>query len=401
LTQNKCYRKTKMEGGQVTRESIKEYSEAIRERYRRSMKKEKGKILDEFTEATGLHRKAAIRLLNRRSPVARKKRRGRPPKYKGAVVGALKAVWEASDRLCSKRLHPFLPEFIKVLRRCGESKINAEIEAELCRMSPATIDRVLQPWKQEAGRRSFSTTKPGTLLRSSIPIRTFADWQENRPGFIEVDLVAHCGESLDGFYLNTLMAVDVATGWSEFVGVWGKGEQRVGTAVHHVRERLPFPLSGLDSDNGGEFINQNLANWCRREKITFTRSRPYKKNDNCYVEQKNGSIVRRIIGRDRYSSKRAYETLNRIYYSLRLYVNFFQPTMKLVSKTRHGARVHRVYDTAQTPYQRVLKSGILSEASKAQNNSTYALLNPVSLLKQINSNLEHLWQLRDRHPGAK
>ena len=161
-----------------------------------------------------------------------------------------------------------------------------------------------------------------------------------------MDLVAHCGDSLAGFYLNTLMTVDVSTGWSEFAPVWGKGEQRVGTAVHHVRERLPFPLLGLDSDNGSEFINQNLANWCRREKITFTRSRPYKKNDNCYVEQKNGSIVRRIIGRDRYSSKQAYETLNRIYYLLRLYVNFFQPTMKLLFKTRHGARVHRVYDTA-------------------------------------------------------
>jgi hypothetical protein len=365
----------------VTRESIKEYAEAVRERYRKVRKKEKGTILDEFTKATGLHRKAVIRLLNRRSLVSRGKPSGRPPKYGSRVVEALRAVWEASDRLCSKRLHPFLPEFIKVLRRCGESKITAEIEAELCRMSPATIDRLLRPWKHKGGRHTFSTTRRGTLLRNSIPIRTFADWQENRPGFIEVDLVAHCGESLDGFYLNTLMAVDVATGWTEFVGVWGKGEHRVGTAVHHVRERLPFPLLGLDSDNGSEFINQNLANWCRREKISFTRSRPYKKNDNCYVEQKNGSIVRRIIGRDRYSSKQAYETLNRTYYLLRLYVNYFQPTMKLASKTRHGARVHRVYDKAQTPYQRVLNSGLVSEATRAQINSTYALLNPVSLLK--------------------
>lgn len=389
------------QGGQVTRESIKEYAEAIRDRYRSGKKREKGKILDEFTKATALHRKAAIRLLNRGSPVASKKRSGRPRRYGIKAAEALRTMWEASDRLCSKRLHPFLPEFIQVLRRCGESKITAELEVEICRMSPATIDRLLQPFKQKGARRSFSTTKPGSLLRSSIPIRTFADWQENRPGFIEVDLVAHCGESLAGFYLNTLMAVDVATGWSEFVGVWGKGEQRVGTAVHHVRERLPFPLLGLDSDNGSEFINQNLANWCRREKITFTRSRPYKKNDNCYVEQKNGSIVRRVIGRDRYGSKQAYEALNRIYYLLRLYVNFFQPAMKLVFKTRHGARVHRVYDTAQTPYQRVLTSGSISEANKARINSTYAILNPVSLLKQINDNVERLWQLRERHPGEK
>jgi hypothetical protein len=390
-----------MQGGQVTRSSIKEYAEAIKERYRKETKSEKSKILDEFTKATGLHRKAAIRLLNRRNPAPGRKRNGRPPRYGTLVVEALRAVWEASDRLCSKRLHPFLPEFIPVLRRCGESKITAEIEADLCCMSPATIDRLLHPWKEKGGRRSFSTTRPGSLLRSAIPIRTFADWQENRPGFIEVDMVAHCGESLEGFYLNTLMAVDVATGWSDFIGVWGKGQQRVGTAIHHMRERLPFPLLGLDSDNGSEFINQDLARWCHNEGITFTRSRPYKKNDNCFVEQKNGNIVRRVIGRDRYSSKPAYETLNRVYHLLRLYINFFQPAMKLVSKTRHGAKVHRVYDTAQTPYRRVLKSGAISETSEAQISSTYAHLNPVSLLKQINDNVEHLWQLRDRHPREK
>lgn len=383
----------------MTRNSIKEYAEAIKGRYQKGTKNKKGKILDEFTQATGLHRKAAIRLLNRHNPVPKKKRSGRPVRYGTEVIEALKSVWEASDRLCSKRLHPFLPEFIQVLRRCGESKITAEIEAKLCRVSPATIDRLLHPWKLKGGRRSFSTTRPGSMLRSAIPIRTFADWQENRPGFIEVDLVAHCGESLDGFYLNTLMAVDVATGWSEFIGVWGKGQQRVGTSIHHIRERLPFPLLGLDSDNGSEFINQDLARWCHNEGITFTRSRPYKKNDNCFVEQKNGNIVRRVIGRDRYSSKSAYETLNRVYYLLRLYMNFFQPAMKLVSKTRHGAKAYRMYDTAQTPYRRVLKSGAISEASKTQINSTYAHLNPVSLLKQINENVEHLWQLRDRHPG--
>lgn len=385
----------------MTRKSVKEYAEAVKGRYRKAAKSEKGKILDEFTKTIGLHRKAVIRLFNCRNPALGRKRSGRTPRYGATVAGALRAVWEASDRLCSKRLHPFLPEFIQVLRRCGESRMTAEIEADLCRMSPATIDRLLHPWKEKGGHRSFSPTRPGSLLRSSIPIRTFADWQENCPGFIEVDLVAHCGESSEGFYLNTLMAVDVATGWSEFIGVWGKGQQRVGTSIHHIRERLPFPLLGLDSDNGSEFINQDLARWCHNEGITFTRARPYKKNDNCFVEQKNGNIVRRVIGRDRYSSKQAYETLNRVYYLLRLYINFFQPAMKLVSKTRHGAKACRVYDTAQTPYRRVLKSGLISETSEVQINSTYAHLNPVSLLKQINENVEHLWQLRDRHPGEK
>ena len=385
----------------MTRNSIKEYAEAIKVRYRKATKEEKGKILDEFTKASGLHRKAAIRLLNCCKPLLGKRRSGRPRLYGFVVVEALRDLWEASDRLCSKRLKPFLPEYISVMRRCGESKMSIETERHLWHMSAATIDRLLRPWKQKGGRRSFSTTKPGSLLRSAIPIRTFADWQENRPGFIEVDLVAHCGESPDGFYLNTLMAVDVATSWSEFIGVWGKGQQRVGTAIHNVRERLPFRLLGLDSDNGSEFINHDLSKWCQHEGITFTRSRPYKKNDNCFVEQKNGSIVRRIIGGDRYSSKQAYAILNRIYYLLRLYINFFQPVMKLVSKTRHGARVHRVYDTAQTPYQRVLKSGVLTEASKAQLTATYSYLNPVRLLKQINDNLEHLWQLRECHPGEK
>lgn len=241
------------------RKSIREYAHAVKERYWKANKAEKTKILDEFTRTTGLHRKAVIRLLNRRSQVVGKKRRGRPRKYGLPVVEALRVIWEASDRLCSKRLKPFLPEFIQVMRRCGENKMAVEIETQLCRMSPATIDRLLRPWKQKGGRRSLSTTKPGSLLRSAISIRTFADWQENRPGFIEMDLVAHCGESLDGFYLNTLMAVDVATSWSEFVGVWGKGQQRVGAAVHRVRLGLPFPLLGLDSDNGSEFINQDLA----------------------------------------------------------------------------------------------------------------------------------------------
>jgi hypothetical protein len=384
----------------VTRNTVKEYTEAIRQRYRKGSRVEKGKILDEFAKTAGLHRKSVIRILHR--PVARGSgKRGRPPAYGARVVEMLRVVWEASDRLCSKRLQPFVPELVRILRRCGERGLSAEVEAEFCQMSAATMDRRLRPWKQHGGRRSLSTTTPGKLLRNSIPIRTFADWHEDRPGFAEVDLVAHCGESTDGFYLNTLMAVDVATGWSEFVGVWGKGEQRVGTAVHQVRQQQPFPLLGLDSDNGSEFINHNLASWCHREGITFTRSRPYKKNDNCFVEQKNGAIVRRIIGYDRYSSRQTLEVLNRTYYLLRWYINFLQPVMKLVSKTRHGAKVNRIYDTAQTPYQRILKSGLLTDAKKRELAATYAHLNPTLLLKQINDNVHHLWTLRDRHPGER
>ena len=180
------------------------------------------------------------------------------------MAEALRVAWEATDRLCSKRLHPFLPELVTVLRRHGDSTMTAEIEAQLRQISPSTIDRLLCPWRQLGGRRPSTTTKPGSLLKSSIPIRTFADWQENRSGFLEVDLVAHCGESSEGFYLTTLPTVDVASGWSEGMGVWGKGQERVGGAVHRVRQRLPFPLLGLDSDNGSEFINQHLYTYCRR-----------------------------------------------------------------------------------------------------------------------------------------
>jgi len=274
--------------------------------------------------------------------------------------------------------------------------MTAEIEDQLCRMSPSTIDRLLRPYRRLGGRRPFTTTKPGSLLKKSIPIRTFADWEENRPGFLEADLVPHCGESSEGFYLTTLCMVDVASGWSECIGVWGKGQDRVGGAVHRVRKRLPFPLLGLDSDNGSEFINQHLYNYCRREGITFTRSRSYKKNDSCHVEQKNWSVVRRLVGYDRYNSHAALEALNRLYDVLRLYINFFQPVMKLLSKTRRGARVHKVYDTAKTPYQRLLEAGVLTEARQQELAATYHGLNPVLLLKQINENLEYLWRLAER-----
>ena len=379
----------------MTRASIREYSEAVRWRYLQAPKKEKGKILDEFTKVTAYHRKAIIRLLHRVSQPNANRKRGRPRQYSAAVIGALRIAWEATDRLCSKRLHPFLPELVKVLRRHGNKTMTAEIETQLCQMSSSTIDRLLHPWRRLGGRRPFSTTKPSSLLKSSIPIRTFADWEEDQPGFVEVDLVSHCGESGEGFYLTTLSTVDVASGWSECIGVWGKGQERVGGAIHRVQKRLPFSLLGLDSDNGSEFINQHLYAYCRREGITFTRSRSYKKNDSCHVEQKNWSVVRRLIGYDRYSSRAALETLNRVYDLLRLYVNFFQPVMKLVAKTRHGAKVHKVYDTARTPYQRLLESGVLTEAKHQELAATYYGLNPVLLLKQINENLEHLWNLAE------
>ncbi len=377
----------------MTRRSIMEYVQSLRSRYFGASKEEKGKMLDEFTQVTGLHRKAAIRLLRWPGQPRTGKRRGRPRKYGVGAEEALRVSWEASDRLCSKRLQPFLPEMVKVLRQHGEQIIDASTEGQLCQMSPSTIDRLLRPYRRLGGRRGLTTTRPGNLLKNAIPIRTFADWQENKPGFLEIDLVAHCGESTEGFYLNTLCAVDVASGWTECLSVWGKGQERVKTAVHRLRQRLPFALLGIDSDNGSEFINQCFYTYCHKQGITFTRSRACKKNDSCHVEQKNGNVVRRLVGYDRYTSKAAYQCLERLYYDVRLYINFFQPTMKLVSKTRHGAKVNKVYDTARTPYQRLLEAGVLREAKQQELAATYHGLNPVQLLKQINSRLEQLWRL--------
>jgi hypothetical protein len=380
----------------VTRCSIIEYADAVRRRYLGAPKKAKTEILNEFVATAGMHRKSVIRLLDRRSRSSGSKKRGRPRLYRHEAMVALKVAWEASDCLCSKRLQPFLPELVGILKRCGELTMTGEIEAQLGQMSPSTIDRLLRRWRGSATRRGLSTTKPGTLLKNSIPIRTFSDWNENKPGFLEADLVAHCGDRAEGFYLTTLSTVDVATGWCEPVAVWGKGQERVGGAVYHVGKQLPMPMLGLDSDNGSEFINRGLYNYCQRNGIAFTRSRSYKKNDNCHVEQKNWSVIRRVIGYDRFSSRAAFKALGYVYTLLRLYINFFQPVSKLVRKSRHGAKVYKLYDTARTPYQRLLNSGVLTQDKKRELADMYGTLNPVSLLKEIRQSVEHLCTLAER-----
>ena len=262
---------------------------------------------------------------------------------------------------------PFLPAAARSTdpewRRGG----HPEVDTHLRQVSPATLARLLAPFRRTLSHRGLATTCPGAGLKHQIPVRTFAEWTDAQPGFLELDLVAHCGPTTMGFYLYTLCAVDVATTWVDLQAVWGKGQKRVGTLIHHVRQRLPIPLRGLDSDNGSEFINHDLYAWCQREGITFTRSRPYQKNDSAHVEQKNGAIVRPLIGYDRDASKAAYAQLVRVYDLARLHINFFQPVQPLVRKERRGPRVHRVYDRARTPYQRLGATGVLSTPCRQES----------------------------------
>jgi len=355
--------------------------------------------LDEIVAVTGLHRKAAIRLL-RRAPAAPRapSRAGRPRCYGPAVAAAAEVLWQASGRIGAHRLHPFVAELLERLTRWGELTLAPDVEKLLRQASRPTLARLLAPARAQYPLRGATTTHPGAWLKQQIPIRTFTEWDDARPGFCEVDLVAHCGSSTQGFYLYTLCAVDIATTWVELQPLWGKGHYRVAAAVHELRGRLPVPLCGLDTDNGSEFINRPLYSYCQRQGITFTRSRAWKKNDSAHVEQKNGAVVRHLIGYDRFASKAAYAQLARAYQLARLHVNFFQPVEKLVTKTRQGARVHRVYDRAQTPYQRLCAAGVLAPAKRQELEALYQRLNPLQLRRDLDAALDRLWTLAAPDP---
>jgi hypothetical protein len=383
----------------VTRASLREYATKQRERYQGATRAEKHRLLDEVVAVTGIHRKAAIRLLRRPPrPRATPGPGGRPRAYGPAVAAAAEVLWQASGRIGAHRLQPFVPELLDRLLRCGELTLAPAVDKLVRQASRPTLARLLGPARARYPRRGATITRPGTVLRHEIPIRTFTEWTEARPGFLEVDLVAHCGTSTQGFYLCTLCAVDIATAWVELEAVWGKGQDRVGGAVDHVRTRLPMPLIGLDSDNGSEFINRSLRDYCRRHAITFTRSRPWKKNDSAHVEQKNGAVVRQLIGYDRFASRAAYAQLTRVYRLARLHVNFFQPVEKLVTKSRHGAHSRRIYDRAQTPYQRLCAAGVLSADGRRALEALYQSLNPLQLRRSLERELDRLWSLAAPDP---
>jgi len=378
----------------MSMKSKRELLLTISPRYVMATGAEKHRILDEFVVTTGYHRKYALFLLHHPpSPRTRPIRRPRASRYPVTLRRALVQLWEIAGRIGSKRLVPGLPALIDAMERHGELPLAAETRALLLSLSPATADRLLAPVRRVALPRGRTTTKPGSLLKHQIPIRTFADWDDDRPGFLEIDLVAHGGESTSGEYLPSLVLTDIRTQWTECVALPNRGEQAVSTAIAHARTLLPVPILGLDSDNGGEFINHHLVRYCTREGITFTRCRPYKKNDQCHVEQKNYSIVRQIVGYDRYEGEVAHAALMALYLPLRLYTNYFQPSVRLISKQHEGKKVTKRYDVAQTPYARVLAAPTVSETDKERLQMEYLTLNPVALRRELEAAQEMLWQL--------
>jgi hypothetical protein len=310
-------------------------------------------------------------------------RPGRPPIYGAAFLAVLKELWFLFDCLCGKRFVPMIRGILDSLVESGYLECDQSIRLALARVSPATVDRLLAPERKRLMPRGRSMTRPGSLLKKQVRIRTFADWSDVAPGFVEADLVAHDGGSAYGDFLCTLTMTDVATGWTEVIAILNKAQRNVFPGLQRVRERLPFPLLGLDTDNGSEFINHNLIRYCDQEHVTFTRSRPYRKNDGCFVEQKNNSVVRRSVGYARFDSLQALDALNALYARLRLLVNFVYPCAKLISKTREGSRVIRTYDHPMTPFQRSMVHPAISDAAKARLMAIHRSIDPVLLAREF------------------
>jgi hypothetical protein len=372
-------------------------------RYAKASKTEKGLMLDELCALTGWTRRHARRcLVGVLTAASDRPRRPRPKVYGQEVLEPLKIVWASLNGPAGKRLAPFMADAVEALERHGELAIDEQARAKLLRMSSATIDRALAPERARLRIKGRQGTKPGSILKRQIPIRTFAEWDEARPGFCEVDLVAHDGGSPYGEFCQTLDLTCVATGWTEPRAVRNKAQRWVHEAIDDVASELPFPLLGLDSDNGSEFINMHLFRYCTERGITFTRSRPYRKNDNCYVEQKNWPVVRQQVGYGRYDTAAELEALRELYRVLRLYVNFFQPQMKLLSKTRRGAKVTKRFDQARTPYQRALESPYVAEATKSTLKATYLGLNPAQLKRELAERQARLLHVsRDKTANGK
>jgi Integrase core domain len=354
---------------------------ALRERYENASKVDKTKILDELIDIAGCHRKHAIRLLTAVVPVLPGVLKTGRRIYSEAVRGALVVLWEAADRICGKRLKAILPGLISAMERHGHLTLEPNVRQLLLAASPATIDRLLAPIRGTAGHRRKQ--KPMTKSSREIPVRTFADWNEPAPGFLEVDFVAHGGDSMQGTFLWSLVVTDVCSGWTEAVPLVAREQSLVVEGLEVIRRQFPVPVLGIDSDNDSAFINETLQGYCEAQKIEFTRSRPYKKNDQAWIEQKNGSVIRRFVGYRRLSGLIAGQYLARLYKMVRLYVNYFQPSFKLLSKTRDGAKIKKRYHKPATPCERLLAHASVSDAAKEALWAELAPLDPADLLHQI------------------
>ncbi len=369
-----------------------ELARKMQREYQTAGKAQKARILDDFCRLTAYHRKAAIRLLGH--PIGAKAQRDKPgpaPRYGDDVQKALKTLWEASGHICSKRLQPFIPELLGCLERHQEINLELQVRQRVLQLSPSTIDRLLQPYKARFRRQPRTHSDAPSAIKSQVPIRTFGEWAKVPVGCLQADLVAHCGDSTEGFYLYTLVTIDVHTGWLATRPVWGKYQDRVVGALENVRRELPFPLQSLHTDNGGEFLNHKVWPWCQQHGIRLSRGRPYRKNDQAYVEQRIWYAVRQVIGYDRYCSQETFALLEKAHRLICLHHNLFQPISKVLVKQRTGAKVTRTYDTPQTAYQRLMQSGVLNEAKRRSLAQVYATTNPVRLRAEIEATLRKLW----------
>ena len=376
----------------------KELIGGVGARYRSAPMSEKSKILDEFVAITGYHRKHAIRVLGAEADPGLS-RPARNRLYDEAVRQALIVLWEAGDRVCGKRLKALIPVLIGAMERHGHLDLHAEIKAKLLQISAATIDRALGDARSRVDGQRKRRTGVGAAIRRSIPVRTFSDWRDPPPGFLEVDMVEHCGGAkTDGDFVHTLVLTDIDSGWTECIAMPVRNQSLVVEAMAIAATDLPFAMLGVDTDNDSAFMNQTVFDYCRDNRLEQTRSRAYKKNDQAWVEQKNGAIVRRLVGYGRLSGLAATQALAQLYASSRLYVNFFQPSFKLKSKTRDGARVSKTYHAPATPCDRLLASPRVGESVKSKLKEQFDRLDPVLLLRDIRAAQHVLSEIAARGP---
>lgn len=378
-----------------------ELLKAVASRYQSAARSDKGRILAEFAEISGYHRKHAERLLRRGAVADRSLPRPERRVYDDAVREALVVLWEAADRICGKRLKPLIPLLIPAMERHGHLALDEMVASRLLRISPASIDRVLAPVRATSPGGRPRRTGHASAVRRSVPVRTYADWNDPVPGFMEADLVAHGGPSARGSFVQTLTLTDVATGWTECAPLLFREQRLLSEVMTALRSELPFPLLGFDTDNDSVFMNETIKDWCEAAQVAFTRSRPYRKNDQAHVEQKNGAVVRRMVGYRRYAGIAAATELARLYRSMRLFVNFFQPSFKLMEKSRDGARVSKRYHAPLTPFQRVQAHPAVSDAAKAALAAQFEALDPVVLLLEIRGAQARLVAIADENPSAE